>query len=103
MRHELVKLDSERVGAQVGTCEDDDAEDKLSDQDARLLEETISADTTGRGRPKALCYEDILLMVVRHPVIGEDVHVMAVKFIHHKGADSKPTPCVSTNTSVFFR
>ena len=45
-----------------------------------------------RGRPKALCYEDILLMVVRHPQTGEDVLAMSIKFIHHKGADNKPKP-----------
>ncbi|KAI1305758.1 hypothetical protein F5Y03DRAFT_384421 [Xylaria venustula] len=93
MRDELVQFDSKHVVAQVGTCEDD-AEDKLSDEDARLLEEMLSAETTGRGRPKALCYEDILLMVVRHPITGKDVHVMAVKFIHHKGADNKPKPTI---------
>ncbi|KAI0398662.1 hypothetical protein F4802DRAFT_592559 [Xylaria palmicola] len=93
IRHELVQLDSEHVAAQVGTCEDN-AEDKLSDEDARLLEEMLLAETTARGRPKALCYEDISLMVVRHPVTGEDVHAMAVKFIHHKGADNKPKPTV---------
>ncbi|KAB5511398.1 hypothetical protein GE09DRAFT_690652 [Coniochaeta sp. 2T2.1] len=94
MRRELVKFDSEHVAAQVGTCEYDDAEDKLSDEDARLLEEMLSAETTGRERPKALCYEDILLILVRHPVTGADVHVMAVKFIHHKGADNKPKPTI---------
>ncbi|KAB5514906.1 hypothetical protein GE09DRAFT_588621 [Coniochaeta sp. 2T2.1] len=100
MRRELVRFDSEHVAAQVGTCEYDDAEDKLSDEDARLLEEMLSAETTGRGRPKALCYEDILLMVVRHPVTGEDVHVMAVKLIHHKGTDNKPKP-IAVDDSAF--
>ncbi|KAK3935373.1 hypothetical protein QBC46DRAFT_453549 [Diplogelasinospora grovesii] len=93
MRHELAQFDSEYVAAQVGACEDD-AEDELSDEDARLIEEMLSAETSGRGRPKALCYEDILLMVVRHPVTGEDVLAMAVKFIHHKGADNKPKPTI---------
>ncbi|GAB1319958.1 hypothetical protein MFIFM68171_10168 [Madurella fahalii] len=50
----------------------------------------IRNETLGRGRPKALCYEDILLMVVHHPETGKDILAMAVKFIHHKGADSKP-------------
>ena len=40
----------------------------------------------------ALCYEDILLMVVRHPQTGEDVLAMSITFIHHKGADNKPKP-----------
>ncbi|KAK4443569.1 hypothetical protein QBC34DRAFT_488318 [Podospora aff. communis PSN243] len=50
--------------------------------------------TTGRGRPKALCYEDVLLMVVRHPDTGTDVLAMSIKFIHHKGADNKPKPTI---------
>ncbi|RYP20312.1 hypothetical protein DL765_002875 [Monosporascus sp. GIB2] len=99
MRHELVKFDRDYVAAQVGTCEDD-AEYNLSDENARLLEEILSAETTGRGRPKALCYEDILLMVIRHPVTGEDVHAMAVKFIHYKGVDNKPKP-IAINDSAF--
>ncbi|OIW30054.1 hypothetical protein CONLIGDRAFT_356067 [Coniochaeta ligniaria NRRL 30616] len=90
---QLVHFDSDHVAAQVGSG-DDDVEHELSDEDARLLEEMLSAETVGRGRPKALCYEDILLMVVRHPVTGEDVHVMAVKVIHHKGCDKKPKPYV---------
>jgi hypothetical protein len=49
-------------------------------------------ETEGRGRPKALCYEDILLMVVRHPDTGKDVIAMTIKFIHHKGSDNKPKP-----------
>ncbi|KAI0531848.1 hypothetical protein GGR58DRAFT_518190 [Xylaria digitata] len=93
MRQELVRFDNEYVATQVGTCEDG-VEDELLDEDAMLLEEMLSAETTGRGRPKALCYEDISLMIVRHPVTGEDVHAMAVKFIHHKGADNKPKPTV---------
>ncbi|KAK3945235.1 FluG domain-containing protein [Diplogelasinospora grovesii] len=48
--------------------------------------------TVGRGRLKCLCYEDILLMVVRYPETGEDVHVMLIKFIHYKGADNKLKP-----------
>ncbi|KAK3934352.1 hypothetical protein QBC46DRAFT_368262 [Diplogelasinospora grovesii] len=47
-------------------------------------------ETTGRGRPKALCYEDILLMIIRHPETGKDVPAIMIKFIHHKGADNKP-------------
>ncbi|RYP34851.1 hypothetical protein DL767_004076 [Monosporascus sp. MG133] len=88
----LAKLDSE-----YGK---DNAEDKLSDKDDKLFEEMLLAEIIGRGRPKALCYEDILLMVVRYPVTGEDVYVMAVKFIYHKGADNKPKPIV-LNDNVF--
>jgi hypothetical protein len=65
------------------------------DDVSRVLEEILSQETVGRGRPKCLCYEDILLMVVRHPETGEDVLAMSIKFIHHKGADNKPKPYVS--------
>ena len=52
----------------------------------------ISQECESRGRPKALCYEDILLMVVRHPETGEDGLAMSIRFAHHKGADNKPKP-----------
>lgn len=67
-------------------------EDKAPDEHSRLLEEMISQECEGRGRPKALCYEDILLMVVRHPETSEDNLTMSIKFVHHKGADNKPKP-----------
>jgi len=37
-------------------------------------------------------WQDILLMVVRHPETGEGVLAMSIKLIHHKGADNKPKP-----------
>lgn len=69
-----------------------DEGDQIPDDDSRLLEDILSHETTARGRPKALCYEDIRLMVVRNPETGLDVFAMAVKFIHHKGEDNKPKP-----------
>ncbi|KAK6841024.1 hypothetical protein PG987_001884 [Apiospora arundinis] len=71
-----------------------DDDDQVLDEDSQLLEDILSRETTGRGRPKALCYEDIRLMVVRHPETGLDVFAMAVKFIHHKGEDNKPKPTI---------
>ncbi|KAK4032863.1 hypothetical protein C8A01DRAFT_50446 [Parachaetomium inaequale] len=50
-----------------------------------------------RGRPKALYYKDILLKVVCHPVTGEDIYIIAVRFIYYKGADNKLKPII-----VFF-
>ncbi|KAK4171264.1 domain containing [Triangularia setosa] len=52
----------------------------------------ISQECESRGRPNALCYEDILLMVVRYLKTDEDVMVMSIKFVHYKGADNKPKP-----------
>lgn len=42
-------------------------DDKLADDDeSRILERLLCQETVGRGRLKALCYEDIKLMVVHH-------------------------------------
>ncbi len=79
-------------------CEDDD---EPPDEDSWLLEELLSRETTRRGRPKALCYEDISLMVVRHPVTEKDGLAMAVKFIHHKGVDNNPKPYVAWCYAVY--
>jgi hypothetical protein len=44
-------------------------------------------------RCKALCYEDISLLVVRNPVCGErDMLAMEITMAHHKGVDRKPKP-----------
>jgi hypothetical protein len=44
-------------------------------------------------RCKALCYEDISLLVVRNPEPGKrDVFAMEVTLSHHKGVDRKPKP-----------
>ncbi len=74
---------SEQVAA-----DDDIAPDKVSQK----LYSLLSRETEGRSRPKALCYEDIMMMMVRHPQTGQTIPAMAIKFIHHKGADRKPKP-----------
>lgn len=71
---------------------DEDDDDPQPDEATRRLDELLVAETKARGRPKALCYEDVMLMIVRHPRTGRAVHAMAIKFIHHKGADNKPKP-----------
>ncbi|KAK3351903.1 hypothetical protein B0H65DRAFT_537915 [Neurospora tetraspora] len=75
----------------VGSSGDKD-KDAALDESSSVLEQILSQEIVGRGRPKCLCYEDILLMVVRHPETGEDVLAMLIKSIHHKGADNKPKP-----------
>ena len=99
-------VDNEKKRPKDGTYEDlfgpksirtedsGDESDMPVDDDSRLLEDMLYQQTVARGRPKALCYEDICLSVVRHPQTGMDVLTMAVKFIHHKGADRKPKPSV---------
>ncbi|KAH7377243.1 FluG domain-containing protein [Plectosphaerella cucumerina] len=73
--------------------EDDDVDDDpLPDEKSRRLDGLLLAETKGRGRPKALCYEDISLMIVRHPGTGQVIPAMAIRFIHNKGVDNKPKP-----------
>ena len=71
---------------------DDDEEDEDQSRESHLFNQVVAASNRQRGRPKALCYEDILLTVVRDPGTGKDVHVLAVKLIHHKGEDRNPRP-----------
>ncbi|RSL47928.1 hypothetical protein CEP54_013160 [Fusarium duplospermum] len=69
-------------------------QDAPADQRSELLRGLLSQENVGRGRPKALCYEDIMMMIVRHPVTGRCMPAMAIKFIHHKGADNRPKPTI---------
>jgi hypothetical protein len=64
------------------------SDDKALDDSSRVLEDILSQETVSRGRPKVLCYEDTLPMVVRHPETGEDVLAISIELIHHKGADT---------------
>jgi hypothetical protein len=48
---------------------------------------------------KALCYEDIILWIVRNPQKGaRDILAMEVSLRHHKGVDNKPKPYVASTT-----
>ncbi|KAK3177464.1 hypothetical protein K4F52_009755 [Lecanicillium sp. MT-2017a] len=97
-------VDGERKGPKDGSqetlfgqkvvqeVEGDSSSDQSLDDESKELNKMLLQETTKRGRPKALCYEDILLMLVRHPATGKPVLAMAIKFIHHKGADNKPKP-----------
>ncbi|KAI1419237.1 hypothetical protein F5Y12DRAFT_720951 [Xylaria sp. FL1777] len=69
---------SEPDGASL---DEGDAEDSN-----RVLEEILSMETVGRGRPKALCYENVSLMVVRHPETDRDVFAMAINLALDDGA-----------------
>ncbi|KAL0930298.1 FluG domain-containing protein [Colletotrichum truncatum] len=71
-------------------------------EDSLLLDKLLRQETADRGRPKALCYEDILMMIVRHPVTGRAIPAMAIKFIYHKGADRKPKPLIISRTIFYF-
>ena len=63
---------------------DDDS--PLSKQD-QILDEGLSQETVGHGRPRALCYEDVQLMAIRHSKTGRDTLGMKIKLIHNKGSD----------------
>ncbi|KAG4269065.1 hypothetical protein FPRO04_12297 [Fusarium proliferatum] len=65
-----------------------------TDEQSKVLNGLLCQETVGRGRPKALCYEDIQMMIVRHPATGRCMPAMAIKFVHHKGADNKPKPTI---------
>ncbi|OAQ60387.1 FluG domain-containing protein [Purpureocillium lilacinum] len=86
----LEKLFGRKVVQDVEADVDSDA----PDEETQHLDQLLLQETTKRGRPKALCYEDILLMLVRHPTTGATIPAMAIKFIHHKGADNKPKPTI---------
>lgn len=108
-------VDGERKGPKDGSreilfgqkviqeAENDDSADQTLDKQSVELNKMLLQETIKRGRPKALCYEDILLMLVRHPATGKAVLAMAIKFIHHKGADNKPKPCVLSRMPPHYR
>ncbi|KAH7370272.1 hypothetical protein BKA65DRAFT_589640 [Rhexocercosporidium sp. MPI-PUGE-AT-0058] len=49
----------------------------------------------------SLYYEDVRLLVVRNPVVGErDMLAMEVKLAHHKGAKRRPKPTIFFFTEV---
>lgn len=73
-------------------AEDECSDDQAPDEASRRICELLSLDTRKRGRPKALCYEDVFMMIVRHPVTKRPTPAMAIKFSHHKGADKRPKP-----------
>jgi hypothetical protein len=63
--------------------------EKLSDKEAKIVEEILSTKTLEYRRPKALYYKDILLIVVHYLVIGEDIYIIVVKFIYYKSTNNK--------------
>ena len=76
------------------TLPDDDADDEPlpSDVFSKRVRDLLEQEPVQRGRSRSLCYEDILLMIARHPVTGRYLPAMAIRFAHHKGADNRPKP-----------
>ncbi|GKT51782.1 uncharacterized protein ColSpa_11963 [Colletotrichum spaethianum] len=63
-----VKLTNYECSKDAENVDDDDQPPQ--DNNSLLLNRLLLQETAGRGRPKALCYEDILMMVVCHLVTG---------------------------------
>ena len=91
-------MDGEKKSGRDGCWEElfgpraDSCDGEALDDSSRVFEDILSQKTVNRGRPKALCYEHIMLMVVRHPETSEDVLAMSIKLMHHKGIDTVGNP-----------
>ncbi|KAH8119865.1 hypothetical protein DFH11DRAFT_1721770 [Phellopilus nigrolimitatus] len=68
--------------------------DTPADQHSKEIARLLDLELQFRNRPKALCYEDVQFLVIRHPETGADTLTMSIKFTHHKGADNRPKPTV---------
>ncbi|KAK3379574.1 hypothetical protein B0T24DRAFT_647132 [Lasiosphaeria ovina] len=68
------------------------ASEEVTNEDSSKLDRLLLQETIGRGRPKALCYEDIQMLIIRDPATGRERLAMSIKFIHHKGCDNMPKP-----------
>lgn len=76
------------LGASSPISDGEDSGALLSEAD-KQLENLLVREQIDRGCPKALCYEEVKLMVICHPETGRDTLAMAAKFIHHKVADMR--------------
>ena len=85
------------------TSGSDDSDDELLSKKSRKLEignlaserDSLAAksDEEQTRRHKAICYEDIVLWIVKDVKHGgRDILAMEVFLRHHKGADRKPKP-----------
>ena len=72
--------------------EDSDDCKKGPDEAARLLDEMPFQETECRGRPKALCYDDFFLSIVRHPETGKDVSYDGKQIYPSQGEERRPKP-----------
>ena len=88
---------ADQLFGQKLVSEDKEGEEESEEEDeaSKSITDLLVQENNKRNRSKALCYEDIMIMIVRHPVTNQGVPAMAIKFIHHKGADRKPKPYVS--------
>ena len=83
------------INAPIVLYSSDDEDESEEHQSGNVsADESTTAGNGGRIREhKALCYEDVILWVVKNPKEGgRDVLAMEVHLRHHKGADRKPKP-----------
>lgn len=67
--------------------------DSVQYDDSGDNKDAMSGAKSASARCKALCYEDVRLLIVRKLVRGEqDVLAMEVTMAHHKGVDKRPKP-----------
>ena len=53
------------------------------------MEKIILQEHKGRGCLKALCYKDIILMVVYYLETSKDVLAIYIRLVYYKGIDNK--------------
>jgi hypothetical protein len=64
-------------------------------EDSRKLDKLFIREIIKRGWLKALCYKDILIIIVCNLNIGQATLAIALKFIFYKGYNNKPKLYVS--------
>jgi len=69
------------------------------DKDSKLLDILLSLETIGCRSP---IYEDIPLIIVRHPITGRPIPAIAIKFIHYNGSDNKLKLYVPSRAGAFY-
>ena len=63
------------------------------DPNRKVLDDFLLQEPVGHGPPKALCYEDIQMMIMRHPDTKRCIPAMTMNFTnHHEGENGKAGP-----------
>lgn len=87
-------MDGRMLGHENSAAWQNHAGSQHASGEEKALDTTLGADPVRKH--KALCYEDIVLWIVKDPNNGErDVLAMEVLLRHHKGADRRPKPYAS--------
>lgn len=59
---------------------------------SKMLEELLSREATACRRPKAFCYEDVDMIIVRHSNPKRCIPVMSIKFMGRQQTQIVRTP-----------